>query len=296
VLGRLVKQANDQNSEVEIREYASLRQYQFKGAGFLVLEAASDEVLLLCVKNGHLVLQASFIPHPLEVSDCEAIFLAFPRGSWQVRLIHQPDTEVFMIRMDVARLHTLIQPSFNTQKLATANQRNMRDLMRLIPVSPTLMSCFDQIVHHKIHPPFNALYEQAKFLEIFSLIMESVFSKNTDACPVLMSPAIENKIHHVRRHIISNLQETPDPDHLAVIYELPRNTLKEGYRYLYGKTIHQYHADHKIEAALQMLAAGELLVKEIAFKIGYQNPSHFIAAFKKKYGCTPKQYLRQVDR
>jgi AraC-like DNA-binding protein len=42
-----------------------------------------------------------------------------------------------------------------------------------------------------------------------------------------------------------------------------------------------------------MLASGELLVKEIAFKIGYQNPSHFISAFKKKYGYTPKQYLKQ---
>jgi AraC-like DNA-binding protein len=47
------------------------------------------------------------------------------------------------------------------------------------------------------------------------------------------------------------------------------------------------------KAAMQMLTSGELLVKEVAFKIGYQNPSHFISAFKKKYGYTPKQFLKR---
>jgi len=31
-------------------------------------------------------------------------------------------------------------------------------------------------------------------------------------------------------------------------------------------------------------------VNEVAFDIGYTNPSHFIAAFKKKFGTTPRKY------
>jgi AraC-like DNA-binding protein len=193
--------------------------------------------------------------------------------------------------MAVGTMHTLINPAFDAKNLQQESRLNMRDLMRLIPVNPTLMMSFDQLLHHKLNPPFNTLYEQAKFLEIFSLIMESAFGQPADVCPVAMSPSIEQKLNQVRRHIIDNPADMPDPDKLALLYELPRNTLKEGYRFKYGKTIHQFHSDHRMESAMQMLSTGEMLVKEIAFKIGYQNPSHFISAFKKKYGCTPKHYL-----
>ncbi len=31
-------------------------------------------------------------------------------------------------------------------------------------------------------------------------------------------------------------------------------------------------------------------------EVGYVNPSHFIAAFKKKFGFTPKKFLRFVQQ
>ena len=98
--------------------------------------------------------------------------------------------------------------------------------------------CFDQLLHHKLQVPFKSIFVQAKFLEIFSLIMETAFGQHMEACPVMMTPAIESKIHEVRRHIISHIDTVPDPDHLALVYELPRNTLKEGHRYIFDNKIH----------------------------------------------------------
>jgi AraC-like DNA-binding protein len=42
-----------------------------------------------------------------------------------------------------------------------------------------------------------------------------------------------------------------------------------------------------------LLDTGKYKVNEVAFQIGYTNPSHFIAAFRKKFGITPKKYLMQ---
>ncbi len=239
------------------------------------------------------MLHASFIPHPLELASSEALFLAFPKSEWQIKVFAEAATELYVVQLDVSTLHKMINPSFDQHQLDAPQRLNMRDLMRLLPVNPSLMMCFEQLLHHKLKPPFHELFERAKFLEIFSLLLESSFGAPMEACPVAMSPGIEMKLNLVRRHIIDHPEESPDPDKLAVMYELPRNTLKEGYRYKYGKTIHQYHADHKLESAMQMLNEGELLVKEVAFRIGYQNPSHFISAFKKKFGYTPKQYLKR---
>lgn len=278
---------------VQVKDLGTAKVYQHTLAGTLDLQCQPMDIYLFCLKQGHIRIHTSFIPHPVELSGGEAIFLAFPKSEWEVKIVNQPDTEFYTVLMEASTLHTLINPVFDQHQLEAPQKLNMRDLMKMIPVNPSLLSCFDQLMHHKLQLPFQAIFEQAKFLEIFSLIMESAFGQHIDACPVMMTPAIETKIHQVRRHIINNIDVVPDPDHLALVYELPRNTLREGYRYIFGKTIHQYHADHKLESAMQMLESGELLVKEIAFRIGYQNPSHFISAFKKKYGYTPKQYLKR---
>ncbi len=278
--------------EVEIKDHAFVKGFNLPAAGGIELTSGPMDLFLFCVQEGGLSLHASFIPHPIELGSCEAIFLAYPRDQWQVKLRTPSATSFFIMQLDLGNLHKMINPSFDTHQLDPAQRVNVKDLMRLIPINPAMMNCFDQLLHHKLKAPFDALFERAKFLEIFSQLMESSFGKPLDACPVMMSPAIESKLNKVRRHIIDNLHEAPDPDHLAMLYELPKNTLREGYRFVYGQTIHQFHTDFKLESAMQMLNSGQYLVKEVAFKIGYQNPSHFISAFKKKFGYTPKQYFK----
>jgi AraC-like DNA-binding protein len=279
--------------QVVVKGYATVDMYHTRAMESVEIVAQPMEIYLVCAREGRASIRTSFIPHPIELAGGEAIFLAFPKQPWTARIFSQSDLDFYTLRMEASTLHTLINPSFDQEQLHAAKKVDMRDFTKLIAVSPTLLGCFDQLIHHKLKPPFHLLFEQAKFLEIFSLLMEAASGQHMDACPVMITPAIESKLHQVRRHIINHIDVVPDPDHLAVIYELPRNTLKEGYRYVFGKTIHQYHADHKLESAMQMLNSGELLVKEIAFKIGYQNPSHFIAAFKKKFGYTPKFFLKQ---
>ncbi len=49
-----------------------------------------------------------------------------------------------------------------------------------------------------------------------------------------------------------------------------------------------------MEYARKLLASKKYNISEISFKIGYSTPSHFIAAFKKKYGSTPKKYMSNL--
>jgi AraC-like DNA-binding protein len=46
-----------------------------------------------------------------------------------------------------------------------------------------------------------------------------------------------------------------------------------------------------MEYARQLLDNGQNNVNEVGLKVGYSTASHFISAFKKKYGTTPKKYL-----
>ncbi|NMU93150.1 helix-turn-helix transcriptional regulator, partial [Achromobacter ruhlandii] len=47
--------------------------------------------------------------------------------------------------------------------------------------------------------------------------------------------------------------------------------------------------------AQQRLRAGKVTVMEVAFDMGYSNPSHFAAAFRKEFGVGPGEYKRGLS-
>ena len=57
-----------------------------------------------------------------------------------------------------------------------------------------------------------------------------------------------------------------------------------------GFSLYKYLFDFKMERAKQLLSNGNLNVNEVSYDLGYSSSSHFIAAFKKKYGITPRTY------
>lgn len=64
--------------------------------------------------------------------------------------------------------------------------------------------------------------------------------------------------------------------------------LKSGFKQLYGNTVFGYLGNLRMEVALRLLKE-QKSVRLVAEEIGYKNPQHFTAAFKKKYGVLPSQ-------
>ncbi len=71
--------------------------------------------------------------------------------------------------------------------------------------------------------------------------------------------------------------------------------LKNGFKQTFGVTIHEYIINYKLMLSEQLLISKKHSVKEIALQIGYSTSSHFIAAFKKKFGTTPKKYVMRLN-
>jgi len=66
--------------------------------------------------------------------------------------------------------------------------------------------------------------------------------------------------------------------------------LKEGFKQIYGDSVFSFLLEYKMEYARKLLESNQYNVNEVGLKVGYSTASHFIAAFKKKYGVTPKKY------
>jgi AraC-like DNA-binding protein len=61
-----------------------------------------------------------------------------------------------------------------------------------------------------------------------------------------------------------------------------------------GLAPHQYLGNIRLERAKQMLADGRAPIIEIAYEVGYANPSQFSAFFRKRTGLSPSEFRRSV--
>ncbi len=148
-----------------------------------------------------------------------------------------------------------------------------------------------QLYYYKNGGSINDLYAKAKVYELMALY----FSKNEDSqlaqCPFLADEENVKKIRLAKTIIIERMAEPPSLEELSSEIDLSLKKLKEGFKQIYGDTVFGFLFDYKMEFARKLLGEGELNVNEVGLRIGYSTASHFIAAFKKKFGTTPKKYV-----
>ena len=72
--------------------------------------------------------------------------------------------------------------------------------------------------------------------------------------------------------------------------------LKEGFKQIYGDSVFSFLFNYKMEFARKLLETNTVNVNEVGLKVGYSTSSHFIAAFKKKFGITPKKYVQSLNQ
>ncbi len=118
---------------------------------------------------------------------------------------------------------------------------------------------------------------------------------DVEQCPYLNDEENIQKIKKAKDIIIERMAEPPTLQELAQEINLPINKLKEGFKQVYGDPVFSFLFDYKMEVARQLLAGGSLNVNEVGLRVGYSTASHFIAAFKKKYGVTPKKFVMSLS-
>lgn len=89
--------------------------------------------------------------------------------------------------------------------------------------------------------------------------------------------------------LLRHYKNPPTIPELAKNFQLNEFQLKAGFKEIYGVAPYHFLLSYKMELARQLLISENLQVKEVAHEIGYTNISHFIVAFKKQFGITPKK-------
>lgn len=164
---------------------------------------------------------------------------------------------------------------------------------RRYKVTKSVEAILHQILRCNYIDNLKSLYLEGKILELAAAFAnEVILEKDLAAVRRELSLSDNAALSRIRRIIEENVTEPLTIAGLAKQSFMSESKLREVFRQQYGVTIYQYILERRMEKAREYLMQQNCRVKEAASLVGYSNISHFSEAFRKKFGCTPSEYIK----
>ncbi len=246
-----------------------------------------------CLK-GSAVFQFNNGAYKLPMPEEQSLLLYNPQRDLPMNLQLAGNTWVVSILVSIEKFHSLFSREASYITFLSEENKD-RKYYKDGNISPSMAIALNQVVNYNLHPSIKELYVKGKAYELLSLYFNRPPDADVAQCPFLVDEDNVTKIKKAKEIIISRMTEPPTLQALSEEIGLSLNKLKEGFKQIYGDSVYSFLFDYKMEVARQLLESGSHNVNEVGLKVGYSTASHFISAFKKKFGTTPKKYLMSLS-
>jgi AraC-like DNA-binding protein len=216
--------------------------------------------------------------YTLDLNEEKALLLYNPQKELPLHLEVNPKSWIISILISIKKFHTLFSNDAETIPFLSKDNLEKKYYTEE-SISPSMAIVLNQIFHYNQNSSIKTLF------------FNTNEDPNAEHCPFLSDEGNVLKIKKAKEIIIKNMAEPPGLQELADEVGISLKKLKVGFKEIYGDTVFNFLFDYKMEYARNLLDSGSFNVNEVGLQIGYSTSSHFIAAFKKKYGTTPKKYL-----
>jgi len=126
-----------------------------------------------------------------------------------------------------------------------------------------------------------------KIKELILLLLQSTRSESIrQLFSSIFTPASITLTDVTNRHLYSNLSI----EEISRLAGLSLSSFKREFQKHFHQSPGQYLQAKKIERAQQLLETSELTVSEVAYEVGYNDPSYFSRVFKTRTGHSPHHF------
>ena len=226
----------------------------------------------------------------LPIGEDSSLLLYNPQLDLTIEVLVDPHSWVLSVLLPIMKFHSLFSTEANFITFLSGENKD-RKYYKDAKTSPSMAIVLNQLMNYNLHPSVKPLYFKGKAYELLSLYFNRPADADIEQCPFLVDEDNVAKIKKAKQIIITRMAEPPTLQELSEEINLPLNKLKEGFKQIYGDSVFSFLFDYKMEVARQLLATGSYNVNEVGSKVGYSTASHFIAAFKRKFGTTPKKFV-----
>ena len=232
--------------------------------------------------------------YTLDILEETSLLLYNPQQDLPIHLEMHPNSSLVSILISIKKFHGLFSQEANYITFLSDDNKDKK-YYQDGKVSPSMAIVLTQLIHYNLNSSIKNLYYKGKAYELLSLYFNRSEDADIEQCPFLVDEANVIKIRKAKDIVISRMTEPPTLQALSEEIGLNLKKLKEGFKQIYGDSVFSFLFDYKMEVARKLLESNEYNVNEVGLKVGYSSSSHFIAAFKKKYGTTPKKYLMSLS-
>lgn len=228
--------------------------------------------------------------YSINIANQNSLLLYNPQQELPIHIELKPNAKLLTLLITIEKFHSFFSNESGLIPFLKDDNRNKK-YYKDKELGTNEIIVLNQMFNFSLHASLEKLYIKGKVFELISLYFHKPVEKGVETCPFLEDGDNVEKIQKAKNILIKRMVEPPSLNELANESNLSLQNLKDGFKQVYGETVFSYLLNYKMEFARKLLASKKYNVAEISFEIGYSTPSHFIAAFKKKYGTTPKKYM-----
>ncbi|MFK7833277.1 MAG: helix-turn-helix transcriptional regulator [Winogradskyella sp.] len=228
--------------------------------------------------------------YTLNINEETSLLLYNPQRDLPIHLELNSHSWLVSLVISIKKFHTLFSRDANYVTFLTEDNKDKK-YYKDGRINPSMSVVLNQLISFNLNSSIKSLYFKGKAYELLSLFFNRSEDADIEQCPFLVDEVNVVKLKKAKDIIIANMAEPPTLQELADQIDLSLKKLKEGFKQIYGDSVFSFLFDYKMEVARKLLESGDYNVNEVGLKVGYSTGSHFIAAFKKKFGTTPKKYI-----
>ena len=281
--------------DLSVQEYVLKQDLFLSGENFSLKEACAS--LTFCIA-GQFSSTFPGIQSDITMGAQEVSFHTTPYAAGTIEFkagehIHLVDVTLSPILMlsligqELAELPQNLQQAI--QSGATQSSIHFSD------ASADMAQALKKIIHCPYRGKIRSVYLEGQVLELIALYF-SQFSSSSEPLPSALSRHQDiNRLHEGREILKQNLITPPSLAELSEQLGLSERKLQQGFRELFGTTVFGVLHNDRMERARQLLETQQMSVGAIADMVGIAHRGYFARAFKRKFGSTPREYLKRFE-
>lgn len=200
---------------------------------------------------------------------------------------------VLQIEFSISAFRTIAKTGNEALK-AFARKLNSKSSVRFslkdLPIDAAMFQSVNSILQGEENPELKHLYLYARVLDLLRLQQLSFVRTHSPQQIHVKNEYDKERILFARDYLLTHLDAPPSLLQLAAIAGINEFKLKRGFKELFNHTVFGYLAEVRLEMARRALLQKQKNVTQIAFELGYASLQHFSAAFKKKFGVSPREF------
>ncbi|WP_103071815.1 helix-turn-helix domain-containing protein [Aquimarina sediminis] len=161
------------------------------------------------------------------------------------------------------------------------------------PIPPNLLLIIDDIIFCSYQKEIKQVYIESKIKEIFSHLFSEINLEKSRKQIHKLNKVELDQILNAERILKENMGNSLTVEKLAMLTGLNQHKLKRQFKSVFNEPIFSYLTNVRMDKAKKMLTTEEMNVSEVAYAVGYKNPQHFTAAFKKKFNYLPSELKKR---